>query len=489
MNENQDTAARKRKATAHILETLSAIPAVVSVTLTGSFVDRPEDLDGVSDIDTIVVVDEIVSSVFLELVGACRNMDPEDLGFPGWTLRVNASLGPLKFDAPDLLVIHLMVYDRAGHRTHVLKSPFTCLDWERSRTSRGPNLRSLYPVLALSPRDFLHARRGSDDYLSDLERNVISYRAYEVQGDRVVETPMTHQLDSRHKGEFAYHILRNGVLNALKWKLQANLKADGDGFLDLWKTHFPRWEKWVEPFLRLRDAKRSRREFPEGAMAWARGFVQDSKEFWTDFQKNSVELILVRHGPTSLNDGRFLGRRTDPPLQDPDGIAPLDRPVDRVLASPMKRTVETARRLAPGVEWEVVEDLIEMDYGLAEGLFFRDLQDRFPEIPKGWHRREDPRFPEGENSADVERRAMGFLESLQGRGKCFLVVTHNGVLRQVLGAAWGVPIHERHRWSFPHGKPMAFRLYDGKLYADLEPETKGFFIDALMDGPSKTLPW
>ena len=47
-------------------------------------------------------------------------------------LLINNTFGPLKFNSNKNLVIHLMVYDRTGHIDHVIKSPFTVYDWERS---------------------------------------------------------------------------------------------------------------------------------------------------------------------------------------------------------------------------------------------------------------------------------------------------------------------------------------------------------------------
>ena len=84
----------------------------------------------------------------------------EALGFPGRQVRVNATLGPLRDDEPGQMVMHLMLDDRASHREHVLRSPFTCLDWERSPISWGVRLADLFPVGALVPGDFLATRRG-----------------------------------------------------------------------------------------------------------------------------------------------------------------------------------------------------------------------------------------------------------------------------------------------------------------------------------------
>ena len=39
-----------------------------------------------------------------------------------------------------------MYYDIEAHKNHVIESPFTCYDWERSKSYIGKSLREIYPV-------------------------------------------------------------------------------------------------------------------------------------------------------------------------------------------------------------------------------------------------------------------------------------------------------------------------------------------------------
>ena len=137
-------------------------------------------------------------------------------GLDNYTLKINPTFGPLKFDKPNLAVIHLMIYDIYNHRRHVLASPFTCFDWERSATVVGPSLKKIFPVGMLQFRDFMEVRRSMENYIVDLANNVISYREYDFEGDDVVEIKKNKELDERHQGEYAYHIVRNLVANYLK---------------------------------------------------------------------------------------------------------------------------------------------------------------------------------------------------------------------------------------------------------------------------------
>ena len=48
-----------------------------------------------------------------------------------------------------------MIYDIKLHKEHVIKSPFTCYDWERSKIYRGDKLKKIFPVKNLQLNDFL----------------------------------------------------------------------------------------------------------------------------------------------------------------------------------------------------------------------------------------------------------------------------------------------------------------------------------------------
>lgn len=128
-----------------------------------------------------------------------------------------------------------------------------------------------------------------------------------------------------------------------------------------------------------------------------------------------MRLILIRHAATSDNARSYLGRR-DLPL---DGLgqrqteilcAALSRcQVDRVLASPMQRAIQTASPLAAtrGLQLELLPELVEIDFGRLEG------QDK-SQVRKSLRR--DHRFeplPDGESLADVWQRLLPVAATLR----------------------------------------------------------------------------
>lgn len=85
-------------------------------------------------------------------------------------------------------------------------------------------------------------------------------------------------------------------------------------------------------------------------------------------------ISLIRHGRTEANDkGIYIGR-TDYPLSQ-KGISELYNKLDefeyphvgKVYSSPLQRCTETAEILFPDSSVQIVENLIEMDFGDFEG--------------------------------------------------------------------------------------------------------------------------
>ena len=207
--------ADKQRLQHELVSRLMSIPSVLSVTLVGSFVDR-EDIYGVSDIYTIVICQKLNESIFNQCIETTQQIPLNECGFQEYRLQINSTFGPLKFDEPKLIVVHLMVYDIEGHYKHAITSPFTCLDWERSPAIHGKALQEIFPVGRLQPRDFGDARRGLDNYLEDIGNGSISFREYSFEDEQISEIKKQHPLDDRHQGEYAFHIVRNLLLNHLK---------------------------------------------------------------------------------------------------------------------------------------------------------------------------------------------------------------------------------------------------------------------------------
>ena len=136
-------------------------------------------------------------------------------------------------------------------------------------------------------------------------------------------------------------------------------------------------------------------------------------------------LYLVRHGETAWSKtGQHTGR-TDIPLTaegeaQARGLAPrLRRDWALVLASPLQRAWRTAE--LAGLEPEPEPDLMEWDYGHAEGLTTQQMS-----VDKPWRVWEDPHL--GETLAQVAERVARVLARVPREGDTCLVA-HGHVLR------------------------------------------------------------
>ena len=150
-----------------------------------------------------------------------------------------------------------------------------------------------------------------------------------------------------------------------------------------------------------------------------------------------MRFFVTRHGETEWNVLNKVCGRTEVELTDKgrrqaaelaDRL--VDKKIDVIIVSPMKRAVETGRIIAErcGVnDFEVDDRLIEQDYGIYEGV------DRKDEGFLGNKRNFAFRYPGGESMMQVAYRTYGLIEALRGRfkGKNVLIVCHGGVCRVI----------------------------------------------------------
>ncbi len=154
------------------------------------------------------------------------------------------------------------------------------------------------------------------------------------------------------------------------------------------------------------------------------------------------QLLVIRHGQTEWSKvGRHTGR-TNIPLTEvgrAEAVAAA-RTLDgwnlsRAYCSPLERARETAELVAPACGTEFDDDLVEWDYGDAEGLSTADLRVTQP----GWSVWTHP-MPSGESIADVGARVDRFLARADAEipdvpGANAVVFAH-GHLLAVLIARW-----------------------------------------------------
>ena len=125
--------------------------------------------------------------------------------------------------------------------------------------------------------------------------------------------------------------------------------------------------------------------------------------------------------------------------------------VSKVYSSPLKRCAESANLIYQNKDVIFDNRLLEFNYGEAEGLSYDTLIKHHPEINANWRDGKDPNFPNGENTQDVSVRLNSFMDSLSGiilnDDHPVSIITHNGVIRCLLGNAYGLNLSEWYKSS------------------------------------------
>ena len=181
----------------------------------------------------------------------------------------------------------------------------------------------------------------------------------------------------------------------------------------------------------------------------------------------STALLLIRHGCTADNlpnaEARLSGWHDSPlnaiGLREAAALADALRfeSVAALYSSPLTRARQTATELAAvwGLDPKSSPGLREISCGELEGQPVREVQRVYPDL---WRRNmalcdEDFQWPGGESYRAFRQRVLESLASLAAahRGQRIALVTHAGVISQVLGALHGVSAARWDLWRPENG--------------------------------------
>ena len=444
-----------------LVKCISEVKSVISITFVGSF-ESATDLRLISDIDIIVIVDHLTQPVFKEIEEKAGTIKGEDIFLPEYQIILNLSFGPLKFNNEKTAVFHLMIYDVEGHRKHVIESPFTCLDWEYFPAEFGKNLKDIYSAKGVQIEDLIGTRRGMEAYLDDLKTQKISFRAYDFSTNPITEKKFTHDMDERHQKEYAYHMIKFLMLNLIKIIRQTNQRFSAQELSEEFGQLNPSFKRHTQFFLALHFWKYDQQLEPQLICEQLEEFIQDLSIWYKNLNETLPTLSFIRHGKTPLNDGSFLGIGRNPDILPLESNQILTDEFDSIYTGTLQRTISTGAALKGSKETQ--EPLLnEINYGSAEGLFFSDLAEKFPELVEAWERKEDPKFPGGgESQQDVAERIDKFIAKITPKNK-IAIVTHNVVIRALIGKALDLPIHAWFKLNPGHVEKHNFRFFENKL--------------------------
>lgn len=165
-------------------------------------------------------------------------------------------------------------------------------------------------------------------------------------------------------------------------------------------------------------------------------------------------LVLVRHGESEGNSRIRLIGSGDPPLSS-EGRAQMlaaraalsGQVIDAVVASPSRRSWQSAQVLTGGTTVRLEADFREVHFGRWEGRRVDEIRAADPVLYEQW-RELAPGFeyPGGELRADFRARIERGFASLDASGATSaLLVGHKGVIRHLVHKLTGASLEERDR--------------------------------------------
>lgn len=172
---------------------------------------------------------------------------------------------------------------------------------------------------------------------------------------------------------------------------------------------------------------------------------------------------MVRHAPTRAT--RSAAFPSDESLDD-RGLAAarlLGAAVPRrarVVASPSRRCVETAR--AAGRTCDTDELLAECDFGAWSGRKLSEIERSDPDGVRAWMTRADAVPHGGESLTGLYGRVSGWLDRQAENDGQLVAITHAGVVRAAVVHALGAPIDAFWRLDVAPLSVTELHAHDGR---------------------------
>jgi broad specificity phosphatase PhoE/ribonuclease HI len=165
--------------------------------------------------------------------------------------------------------------------------------------------------------------------------------------------------------------------------------------------------------------------------------------------RKHTRLVLVRHGATEHSaELRFSGRN-DLPLNEVGSeqaarlAAASYGEIAAVVSSPLRRAVQTAEAIAAplGLQVDVVDDLVETDFGVWEGLTLAEAFEADRDLVRRWHESPDLAPPGGESFVAVGQRVEQARAALVAKypESTVVVVTHVTPIKLLVCGALQAP--------------------------------------------------
>lgn len=184
----------------------------------------------------------------------------------------------------------------------------------------------------------------------------------------------------------------------------------------------------------------------------------------------STTLLLVRHGETPWNALGKIQGCTNIDLEDTGKYQAqllskkLQGRFTAIYSSPLNRAFETAQILAVPNDLTVhkKEALREINFGLWEGLTFKEVAKAYPEAYAKWQSDEAPLCGGDESLQNCALRARDCLLDLVHKhpNETIVAVSHGGLLKTALIGLFDLRMSMYHQMAFSNTCVTTIRFTD-----------------------------
>ena len=212
---------------------------------------------------------------------------------------------------------------------------------------------------------------------------------------------------------------------------------------------------------------------------------------WVAWRRQvQTTLVLVRHGVTEhTSERRFSGglQSANPGLSHEgrdqirataEWLAPLGERIDAVVASPVRRALESGEILAErlGVPIEEEPGFAEMEFGAWDGLTFDEVAEHQRPALEKWLGSLDERPGGGESLLMVQERVLAALERLLERhaGRTVVVASHVTPIKVVVTDALQAPLTSQFRMELRPASVTVVTFFTPREGDELPGETQRY---------------
>lgn len=186
-----------------------------------------------------------------------------------------------------------------------------------------------------------------------------------------------------------------------------------------------------------------------------------------------TKVLLVRHGETGWAETQRYSGRVDIPLSQ-KGISQIEslalmlnkEKIDVCYSSTLSRSIDSARIIThyhPNIDVIPRQDLVEMDYGVWDGLYREEIEKKYAHDWTAWIKDPGASAPtQGETVYQVAARVVPAFFQIchQWAGKNVLIVAHKTVNRILIAHALGIAIRDYRRKVFQQASAFNILMVD-----------------------------